>query len=101
MPRLQLWYVPLTKFIRVAGLLAALLIATATLSAQDAPATTPHGLDLYAVEIPARDRYALGRELLGVDVAPGTVVPSGPFAVGDRKTFFVTDSGTSRILEVE
>lgn len=101
MPRLQLWYVPLTKFIRVAGLLAALLIATATLSAQDAPATTPHGLDLYAVEIPARDRYALGRELLGVDVAPGTVVPSGPFAVGERKTFFVTDSGTSRILEVE
>jgi hypothetical protein len=92
---------PLTRLIRGTVLMVALLALGGSIIAQEVPARYPTLTALTEAEIPPRDRYRLGRELLNIDVDPAAGAASGPFERSARRAFYVSDWSETQTLQVE
>jgi len=87
---------------RLAPWLAALLLLAGPAAAQDAaPVDFPTLLALEQVAIPARDRVQLAQELLGVGEIPPPPTSAPVRALGDQKTFHVTNASDDRAFNVD
>jgi len=56
--------------------------------------------NLRGAEIPVNDPLDLAERLLGIADIPETVEPSGPYAVGDRQSFWVSNTATNETFRV-
>ncbi|HWR66601.1 MAG TPA: hypothetical protein VN364_10815 [Bellilinea sp.] len=56
--------------------------------------------NLRGAEIPVNDPLDLAERLLGIADIPETVEPSGPYAVGDRLSFWVSNTATNETFRV-